>query len=194
MGHHARTPSAGELIDLAALGCLAEQPRSPDAVVGFVRTAGGPTFTPTTEVVVARLERLVEASCASTSGRGEACRLRLTERGRARLVRLLRCEAEPQAGGLSSVWTLLKLCFLEQLGPELRGDVLASLIAGRRRRLWDIERRRAGACPALERCLARAIEREEAELAWLHGFCDDQDRARSDASGQLIRGPGRAPG
>lgn len=169
MTRRTETLSTGELIDLAALGCLAERSRSPEAVLAFVRAAGGGAFSPTTEVVLERLGRLVEQGFVAALSAGRRCRLQVTESGRGQLVRLLRCEAEPTACALRAVCTTLKLCFLDLLPPDLRRDVARAMVAARERRLGDVRRADADwcRCPAIERCLARAAEREEVELDWL---------------------------
>jgi len=196
---HAKTLNAGEVIDLAALGLISEQPQPPDDVVGFVKTAGGGAFSPTTEVVLERLWRLLQLGHLAATSAGRATRLQMTERGRRQLVSLLRCE-EPSRQALGTVCNTLKLCFLELLAPDLRREVGRSMVAASERRVDELRRSSTALCdcPAGARCLARAARREELELAWLRevlageiqradapSWPDDHDRAPSRAATEI---------
>ena len=109
MARHVQTLDAGELIDLAALGLISEQPHPADDVVAFVKAAGGGTFSPTSEVVLERLWRLLQLGHLVATSAGGVSQLQMTERGRGHLVRLLRCE-EASTQALRTVCTTLKLC------------------------------------------------------------------------------------
>lgn len=176
MAGDAQTLSVGDLIDLAALGLLSERPQPPDDVVTFVKNAGGLHFSPTADVVMERLGRLVELGYAIEESTAGISWLQITESGRARLVRLLHCDTDPSAAALSQLCTVLKLCFLDLLAPALRREVADSLLAASEGRRRDLERLCVDACrcPAVERCLTRAVAREDAELAWLRGILSSE--------------------
>jgi hypothetical protein len=166
---------AGELIDLALLGRLAEAPRGLEQLIAFIQAACGEELTPTGEVIAARLARLVEAGhVAPADAPGQFA---ATRTGCAQLLRLLRLELRPGSGRLRSLCTTMKLCFLELVGCDTRCTIVEELISMRRHQLDRLAAARAQpcACPAFERCLALAMQRERAELRWLERLLPTED-------------------
>jgi hypothetical protein len=74
---------------------------------------------------------------------------------------------------LAAVCARLKICFAGMLDPEARGAMLDDLLGAHRR---ELARARAAlercehASPFARRCLARDVERWEAELGWLEAL------------------------
>jgi hypothetical protein len=80
------------------------------------------------------------------------------------------------AGVLAAVCACLKICFLEMLDPVARDAVMHDLMAAHRRALHQARAALAGCpcrCAFVQRCLARDVERWEAELNWLEGLVSE---------------------
>jgi DNA-binding PadR family transcriptional regulator len=167
--------SPTDVIDLAILGVLSEGPASVTTLTRVIKQLGQPRFAPTSEVVMNRIERL----CAQ--GRIEATpdtfdELMVTERGRAAVADLLRGAAPSPAETLGAVCQTLRVCLLDMVAPEARGDIVDDMIQAHR-----LERDRAvralACCPCrcrlVQRYLARDVERWETEISWLEAIADD---------------------
>jgi hypothetical protein len=67
------------------------------------------------------------------------------------------------------------------LRPEAREAVIEDLLAAHRHALDDAQAALTGCvwrCPLLQRCLARDVERWEAEVCWLDALAREFDTAR----------------
>jgi DNA-binding PadR family transcriptional regulator len=167
--------SPSDIIDLAILGVLSEGPASVTTLTRVVKQLGQPRFAPTSEVVMTRIEQLrARGRIAATP---DACdELMLTERGRAAVADLLRGMAPSPAETLGAVCQALRVCLLDMVAPETRGDIVDNMIQAHR-----VERDRAvralACCPyrcrLVQRYLARDVERWEAEISWLEAIAND---------------------
>jgi hypothetical protein len=167
----------GELIDLALLGMLAEQARGLDELIDFIKTASGDDLTPTTDVITARVERLVDSGHVALIADSRGHRLAATRSGTIYLLRLLRLQLDPASGRLRACCTALKLCFLELVGRETRQQIVEELIDMRKLQLDRLTSARVQPCrcTALARCLDLAIHRERTELRWLEQLMPRED-------------------
>jgi len=71
---------------------------------------------------------------------------------------------------LAAVCVRLKICFMDMLDPEARGAMLDDLLGAHRRELAQARAALEGCehlSPFARHCLARDVERWEAELGWL---------------------------
>jgi DNA-binding PadR family transcriptional regulator len=161
-----------QVLDLAVLGVTGERPRTAAGVVTAVREVGAARFQPVTDVIVGRIGALAAAgllSSARTESGGEAV-WRPSLAGRGYMERLLLMPSGPPVYALAAACACLKLCFLELLQPDAREAVIEDLLAGHRHALDHAQAALtgcAGRCPLVQRCLARDVERWEAELSWL---------------------------
>jgi Putative AphA-like transcriptional regulator len=167
--------SPGNVLDLAVLGVLSEQPASAPEVVASVRRVGGVSFQPTAEVVNGRIAALARAGLLAPAPdqlADQPC-WRSSQAGRARLHDLLMLPSGSPEEAMAGVCARLKICFVDMLEPEARGAMLDDLLGAHRR---ELARARAalGRCerswPFARRCLVRDVERWEAELGWLEAL------------------------
>jgi DNA-binding PadR family transcriptional regulator len=178
------SPSAG--LDLAVLGLASERARTAAEVISVVKRVGGTRFRPTTDVIAGRIAALAEAGLLTTAdgapGPAPAeMRWRPSASGRAHVERLLLSQSAPPADALAALCACLKICFLEMLEPEARGAVMLDLLAAHRRALDQAQAALTGCpcrCALVQRCLARDVERWEAELGWLEELAGEIATAR----------------
>jgi hypothetical protein len=170
--------SPSEVLDLAVLGVTSERARTAAEVVAAVKHVGAARFQPITDVIVGRLRALAEGgllTSARTGSSGEPA-WRPSAAGQAHVERLLLTPSGSPANALAAVCGRLKLCFLELLQPAARDAVIDDLKAAHRRAL-DQAQAALIACPChcalVQRCLARDVERWEAELSWLEALASE---------------------
>ena len=168
--------SPGDVLDLAVLGMVSEQPASTAEVVAAVRrVGGGARFQPTADVVNGRIAALAGARMlvpASDQLAGPRC-WRASQAGRVRLRDLLMLPSGSPGEALAAVCVRLKICFVDMLDREARGAMLDDLLGAHRRELALARaalERRPHPSPFARRCLVRDVERWEAELGWLEAL------------------------
>jgi DNA-binding PadR family transcriptional regulator len=170
--------SPSDVLDLAVLGVASQRARTAAEVIGVVKRVGGARFRPTTDVIAGRIATLAEAGLLTPlpdQAPGEM-RWQPSARGRARVRRLLMAQSAGPADALAAVCACLKICFLGMLAPEARDAVVSDLLAAHRRALGEAEAALTGCpcrCVLVQRCLAREVERWEAELAWLEALAGE---------------------
>lgn len=173
--------NTSDVIDLAILGVLSEGPTSAATLTRVVRQIGVPRLAPTREVVESRIERLL------SNGRIEgtldaAGELLLTERGCDAVAQLIRSAGPSPAEALGAVCQTLRVCLLDLVAPEVRRGIVDDMIHAHHRERDRALRALAGCpcrCRFVERCLARDVERWEAEIDWLEAIADDAVAERS---------------
>jgi hypothetical protein len=164
-----------DVLDLAVLGVTNERARPAPEIVAVVKRVGGPRFQPTGEVIADRLAALAEAGLVvPRPGRANGEPVwQPSAAGRAHIHRLLVMRGGSPTETLAAVCGCLKICFLEMLEPAARAAVLEDLLTAHRRVL-DEARAALGRCPCrcslVQRCLARDVERWQAEIAWLEAL------------------------
>jgi DNA-binding PadR family transcriptional regulator len=168
-----------EAVRLAALGMLAEAPKSYAALADEIRHFTGRIVGPSLDLIgppieVLRVEGLVEAVDGEA---GPEARLRVTEAGRAELIRLLGANLRGPLGEFNKLVIALKLRFLSLLDPEaqrLQAELLAEICERELVRLKDLRRHqdgRSGPLPGhLMDWLDHDIAQIEARLAWFEGL------------------------
>ena len=171
---------ACDVIDLAILGILSEGPIPAPTVVRAVKQVGLPRLMPTSEVVEGRIGRLLaEGRVAVAEVEGE---LVLTEHGCGAIADLLRAAGPSPAEALGAVCQTLRICLLDRVAPEVRQEIVADMIHAHRRER-DRARRALTRCPCrcrfVERCLARDVERWDAEIGWLETIAEDAALGRT---------------
>jgi len=164
-----------DVLDLAVLGVTGERARTAQEIVAVVKRVGGPRFQPTGEVIADRVAALAEAGLvAPRPGRASGEPVwQPSAAGRAHIHRLLVMRGGSPGEALAAVCARLKICFLGMIGPKARGAVLEDLLTAHRRALSDARAALGGCpcrCPLVQRCLARDVERWEAEIAWLEAL------------------------
>jgi hypothetical protein len=171
------------VLDLAVLGVTSTRALTAAEVIAVVKRIGGTRFQPTTEVIGGRIAALAAAGLllrARGDGAGEV-RWQPTAAGRAHVQRLLMALGGSPVSALAAVCACLRICFLELLEGDARGAVLADLIAGHRRALDLAEAALADCscrCAYVQRCLAREVERWQAEVCWLETLVPGVQPAR----------------
>jgi DNA-binding PadR family transcriptional regulator len=174
--------SPNQVLDLAVLGLTSERARTPAEVVAAVKQIGAARFQPITDVIIGRLVALAEAGLL-TSARDESIGevvWRPSRAGQAHMERLLLMPSGSPVDTLAAVCACLKLCFLELLRPDARDAVIEDLLATHRRALDQAQAALAGdacRCPLVQRCLARDVERWEAELCRLEAVASGFEAA-----------------
>jgi hypothetical protein len=168
--------SPGNVLDLAVLGVVSEQPASAPEVVAAIRRVGrGASFQPTADVVNGRIAALARAGLLAQAPdqlAGQRC-WRTSQVGRARLRDLLMRPSGSPDEALAGVCARLKICFVDMLEPEARGAMLDDLLGAHRR---ELARARVAldrcehSSPFARRCLVCDVERWEAELGWLEAL------------------------
>jgi hypothetical protein len=173
-----RVLSPSNMLDLAVLGTLSERARTAAEVVAIVKRLGGARFQPTSDVIAGRMAALVEAGLLSAlpaDASGEV-RWRPAPSGRAHVRRLLMIPSASSVDALATLCAALKICFLEMLEPEAQDAVMVDLMAAHRRALSQAQAA-LSSCPCrcvfVQRCLARDVERREAELIWLEALVSE---------------------
>jgi DNA-binding PadR family transcriptional regulator len=175
--------SPSHVLDLAVLGVTSERARTAADVVAAVKEVGAARFQPVTDVIVGRIGALADAGLLSAARTGAIDEVvwRPSVAGRAYMERLLRTPSGPPVYALAAACACLKLCFLELLQPDVREAVIEDLLAAHRHALGQAQAALIGCawrCPLVRRCLARDVERWEAELCWLDGLAREFETAR----------------
>ncbi|MDX1400464.1 MAG: hypothetical protein R3245_00945 [Kiloniellales bacterium] len=137
-----------EAIRLMALGILAENPTPYDRLSAEVRNFAGRITGPALELVGAPLEVLkVEGLVAAEGPRGQASQhdddalLRITEKGRLELTKLLSSNIRAPANQLGKLIIAIKIRFLHLLPPEeqlLQAEMLVEISERELARLTDL--------------------------------------------------------
>ena len=117
------------LVDLALLGFLSGGAQTASALIAGIKRAGGDHFTPTADFIRDRLIGLAGRGHVEVAGGGDA--LVATADGRDQILRLLRLELDPTAAVLRTVCTTLKLCLLDLVDGETRGEIISTLCCSR---------------------------------------------------------------
>jgi DNA-binding PadR family transcriptional regulator len=168
-----------EAIRLAALGFLAEEPRTyaglADDVRHFASRFWGPTLDiMATSIELLRFEGLIEGeSEGATSG---DTMLRLTENGSAELRELLLANVRVQAGDFGNLVVALKMRLLHRMAPEDQREIVDTLVELRESelaRLIDLRDSREGDAGHLPRWLSHNIGRAEADLDWFRKLLEE---------------------
>jgi hypothetical protein len=175
--------SPGEVLDLAVLGVTSERARTAAEVVAAVKQIGALRFQPITDVVVGRVAALAQAGLlvSARSGSSGEVAWRPSAAGRTHVERLLLVPSGSPANALAALCACLKLCFLELLQPAARDVVIEDLKTAHRRALDEAQAALTGCpcrCALVRRCLAREVERWEAELCWLEALASELESAR----------------
>ncbi|MSO88918.1 MAG: hypothetical protein EXQ89_02950 [Rhodospirillaceae bacterium] len=160
-----------EAVRLAALGLLAEAPVTYGelavSVRRFISRLIGPSLDLMgTSLQLLRLEGLIELENA---GGAESAPLRLTDSGRAELIRLLTSRVRAPINDVSKVVVALKLRFLDLLPPEERRaqiDTLIEIAEAERGRLADLGKQPE--TPLFAGWLDQDLRHAESRLAWLN--------------------------
>lgn len=113
------------LVDLALLGFLSGGPQTASVLVDRIKRVVGDQLSPTADFIRDRLLGLVSGGHVEISGAGDE--LTVTSDGRKHIVRLLRLELDPTAVALRTVCSTLKLCLLDLVDGEIRGDIIEAL-------------------------------------------------------------------
>jgi Putative AphA-like transcriptional regulator len=174
--------SPREVLDLAVLGVTGERARTAAEVINVVKRIGGARFQPTADVIAGRVAALAELGLlvAARSSSGEAA-WRPSAAGQAHVERLLLTPSGSPANALAAVCASLKLCFLELLQPAARDAVIDDLKAAHRRARDEAQAALTGCpcrCAFVQRCLARDVERWQAELCWLEALASELEARR----------------
>lgn len=160
-----RFPTSTLVIDLAALGILADGPRAVDALCRHVQAACRPWLTPTRCIVCDRLIAWIERGAVEERDDGSVA---LTDAGRAQLRDLIAAPTGEMCHGLLPLLETLRLALADQLAPVRRQALLHDLVQLRSRCLAAQTRGECGehAPTLLRRCVARrrhaAVLAEEA--------------------------------
>ncbi len=159
-----------EAVRLAALGILGSGPWPYGELAGEVRRFAGSIVGPSLDLMgpsleLLRVEGLIEAAPEAADGA-----VRLTQSGRAELVRLLAARPRGPEAGINKLVMALKMRFLHLLEPDerrLQVELLAELAEQELARLGDLRRRHAAEPGLLVRWLDHGIAEAERRLAWL---------------------------
>ena len=149
------------LVDLALLGFLSSGPQSTSALIARIELAGGGTFTPTADFIEDRLLCLIGQGLIDGPNREHE--LAATPRGRNQILRLLRLELDPSAAALRTVCSMLKICMLDLVDEETRGDIIETLCRSRDCCPTSSAARDLPGCPMMARCLAIEEKRQVQE-------------------------------
>lgn len=187
--------SPSDVLDLAVLGVASERACTAAEVISVVKRVGGARFRPTTDVIAGRIVTLAEAGLLTPLPGHTPARLpgkvrwQPSASGRARVQRLLMAQSAAPADALAAVCAGLKICFLGMLAPDARDAVVSDLLAAHRRALGQAQAALTGCpcrCAFVQRCLAREVERWEAELAWLEALAGELGAARTLTAGARL--------
>jgi hypothetical protein len=153
------------LVDLALLGLLTDRARRGAVIIQAVRALGGDHFRPTAAFVEDRLVALIGQGFVTAGERDDD--LYLSADGPAHLIRLLRLELDPGASVLQAFCMSLKLCLLDLVGPEARGEIAGALCRSRDCCPMSRDCRPPHDCPRMRRYLAIEERRLAHERRWL---------------------------
>ena len=153
--------SSKTLVDLALLGFLSGGAQTASVLVDRIKRAGGDQFSPTADFIRDRLLDLVSRGHAEISGAGDE--LTATADSRRHIVRLLRLELDPTAVSLRTVCRTLKLCMLDLVDEDTRGDIIETLCRSRDCCPISSSAQNLPACPMMARCLAIEEKRQVQE-------------------------------
>jgi len=168
-----------EAIRLAALGALATEDMTYAAVAEDVRHFTQRIVGPSLDLVGTPLELLiVEGLIEPVDGKGmeDNARLRITDAGRAELVRLMTSSVRAPINDISKLIIALKMRFLHLLDGSDRQeqvDLMVDMITRELARLSDLRANYAGEPGFFLDWLDQDIAATQARLAW---FRDLQDR------------------
>ena len=149
-----RSPTSTLVIDLAALGVLADGPCAVEALCGHVQAAVGPWLTPTRCVVGERLIGWIERGAVEQLDDG---RVTLTLAGCEQLRALVSAPHGEPCHGLLPLLETLKLALADHLAPHQRQALLHELVQLRARCLAARTRADEAAPTLLRRCAARRL-------------------------------------
>ena len=156
-----------EAVRLAALGMLAERPRSYAELAEEVRHFTGRIVGPSLDLIGPPLELLrVEGLIRAIDGRDE---MRVTDAGQAELLRLLGANLRGPLGEFNKLVIALKLRFLGLLdrgGQKLQAELLAEICQRELARLTDLRHQYQAQSNHLVDWLDHDISQVEARLAW----------------------------
>ncbi|MFP4125884.1 MAG: hypothetical protein ACLFU0_04470 [Alphaproteobacteria bacterium] len=125
-----RSPTSTIVIDLAALGVLADGPSAVDTLCGHVQAACRPWLTPTRCVVCDRLIAWIERGVVEQRADGGVA---LTAAGRDQLKALVAAPVGESCQSLLPLVETLKLALADQLTPPQRQALLHELVQLRSR-------------------------------------------------------------
>jgi hypothetical protein len=173
-----------DILDLGILGLTALQPMAATALVSHLRCLGRPLFTPTAEVVSARIDALADDALLEEVRQRRTAVLRPTKAGRAWLRRLLcRPDGDLSAAQRDQLFQL-RICLLDLVDAADRSELLRDLAQQRRVDLAAAEVamqtwRANGRYSRL--WLRRQVARINADLAWLEGLAARSAESASTA-------------
>jgi DNA-binding PadR family transcriptional regulator len=162
-----------EAIRLAALGILAQGPKSYTDLSAEVRHFADRIVGPSLDLLGPSLELLRVEGLVAADGAGpaaEAAILRITEEGRRELLQLLRARLRGPLGDVGKLLIALKMRFLHLLDPaERRAELeqLAQTCDTELKRLKDLRAHHDGEAGALLPWLDHDIAQIAARAAWL---------------------------
>lgn len=158
-----------EAIRLAALGNLAEAPRSYAALALEIRHFTSRIVGPSIELIGPPIELLAVEGLVDSAGPGEDSLIRITEAGHQELRRLLSANLRGPLGEFNKLVIALKMQFLHLLDREARLGQAELLIESCEReltRLADLRAHHAARGGWLVEWLDHDIAQIEARLAW----------------------------
>jgi DNA-binding PadR family transcriptional regulator len=160
-----------EAVRLAALGMLTEGPKSYAELAGEVRHFTARIVGPSLDLVGPPIEHLrVEGFVeAVDGGAGADSRLRITESGRAELLRLLGANLRGPLGAFNKLVIALKLRFLDLLEPRdrrLQAELLVETCERELVRLTDLRRSSGPGAGHFVEWLDHDIAQVTQRLAW----------------------------
>ncbi|MCR9176418.1 MAG: hypothetical protein NXI19_10530 [Alphaproteobacteria bacterium] len=165
-----------EAIRLAALGLLAEQPRTYAALASEVRNVTSRLVGPSIELLGPPIELLRIEGLVATQGKREDSILSLTDAGKAELEKYLTAAVRPGVSDLNRLVLALKLRFVDQMSTEDRAEQLAaiqSMYEGEKARLADLLSHPEWGGGLLDDWLSLEIEQVERRIAWCQKIADE---------------------
>lgn len=165
-----------EAVRLAALGILAQGPKSYADLSAEVRHFADRIVGPSLDLLGPSLELLRVEGLIAADGAGpasEAAILRITEDGRRELKQLLRARLRGPLGDVSKLLIALKMRFLHLLEPADRRmelEQLAQTCDTELKRLHDLRRHHAGEPGALLQWLDHDIAQIADRAAWFRAL------------------------
>lgn len=158
-----------EAIRLAALGLLAEEPRTYAALASEVRNVTSRLVGPSIELLGPPIELLRIEGLVATEGKGDAAVLSLTTSGLSALETYLTAAVRPGVSDLNRLVLALKLRFVDQMSGEDRAEQLAaiqSMYEGEKARLADLLAHPEWGGGLLDDWLELEIEQVERRISW----------------------------
>ena len=165
-----------ESIRLAALGILAQAPKSYAALASEVRHFSSRIVGPSLELMGPSLELLRVEGLVRAEDEGadhETAVLSITEAGRDELRRLLTANLRGPIGEVNKLIIALKMRFLHLLDradQQLQVEILADICEKELARLTDLRQHHAGEPGHLLSWLDHDIGEVEGRLAWFHAL------------------------